>query len=87
MEEIDAVRNMASLRMLAGIIEFSAAIIMLRYGKISVALRINSLLGLIGPCVLLTVATIGLFGLVGKVSLFRLGMILAAVVVIFFATS
>lgn len=87
MEESDVVRNMACLRMLAGVIEFSAALFMLKCGRISTALRINSLLGLIGPCVLLTVTLIGLYGLIGKVSFLKLALILAAVSVIFFATS
>ena len=86
LDEGRTVGGMAALRVLAGTIEISAAILMLRYGRVSTALRINAVLGLIGPTILLVVSTLGLMGLVGRVSLERLAAVAVAVALIFTAT-
>ena len=43
---------MALLRFLAGTIEITAALLMLKLGRVKSAMKINSVLGLIGPLVL-----------------------------------
>lgn len=59
---------MALLRILSGAIEIFAAYLMLRFNEIEKALIINSSLALIGPVILIITTTIGLFGLVDKIS-------------------
>jgi len=86
LDEEGAVRNMALLRMVAGCIEMCAALAMLRYNRVTAALRINAVLGLVGPVILLLVSAIGLSGLVGRLPASRIVAVGAAVVLIFAAT-
>lgn len=67
------VLSMALLRFLSSSIEFSAAMLMLYFNRVDVAFKINAILAMVGPTVLICVTTLGLVGLAGKVSL--LGMV------------
>ncbi|ABO50206.1 conserved hypothetical protein [Desulforamulus reducens MI-1] len=78
---------MAMLRCISASIELSAAFFMLKYGKVETALKINALLALVGPSVMILVMTLGLVGLAGKVSLSKLGIIFAGVALIFYGIS
>ncbi|MDD4169276.1 MAG: YqhV family protein [Desulfotomaculaceae bacterium] len=60
--------GMAGVRVISACIEFTAAMLMLKYGRVETALKINSLLALVGPSVLIIVTSLGLVGLAGKVS-------------------
>ena len=70
--ELRAVLTMALLRLIAGTIEISAGLLMLKFGRVQTALKINSVLGLIGPIILTLVGTVGLIGLSSQLSWSRL---------------
>ncbi|MGI6036643.1 MAG: YqhV family protein [Limnochordia bacterium] len=82
-DEQKLLHGMAGLRVLAGTIEICAALLMLRFGRVDTALRINSLLGAIGPTILLLVSALGLAGLTGKISLDRYLIVVFGVLLIF----
>lgn len=77
------VMAMAAVRLLSATIEFSAAMLMLYFNRVEDAFRINALLALVGPTVLLTVTTLGLVGLAGKVSPQGMACIILGVALIF----
>ena len=56
------VAGMAGIRILSATIEFTAAMLMLKFGRVETAFKINSLLALVGPTVFLIVTTLGLVG-------------------------
>ena len=74
---------MAGVRILSATIEFTAAMLMLKFGRVETAFKINSLLALVGPTVLLTVTALGLVGLAGKISVSGMFTIILGVVLIF----
>ncbi|HEY3314096.1 MAG TPA: DUF2619 domain-containing protein [Bacillota bacterium] len=73
---------MTIIRLISGSIEITAAILMFRLGSLATAFRINALLGLTGPIVFLSASAVGLLGLAGKLSLGRLVMVLAGILLI-----
>jgi hypothetical protein len=75
--------GMAGLRILSATIEFTAAMLMLKFGRVETAFKINALLALIGPTILLTVTSLGLVGLAGKVSSGGIGLVMLGVALIF----
>ena len=76
------VLGMALLRIISGLIELSAAGLMLYFNKVETAFKINACLAIIGPIIMLTVTSLGLVGLAGK-PLSKLVIILCGVVLIF----
>ncbi len=78
-----AVAGMAGVRLLSACIEFTAAVLMLKYGRVETAFKINALLALVGPVVLLTVTGLGLIGLAGKVSAAGMVTIITGIGLIF----
>lgn len=76
------VSAMALLRLLSAAVEITAAVLMVRSGRVADALRINGLLGLVGPLVLASVTALGLAGLAGRISTVRLAMVTLAVALI-----
>jgi hypothetical protein len=81
------VLSMAAMRVLSGLIEMSAAILMLKLNRVDQALKINALLALIGPLVLLLVFAIGMAGLAGKIPLHKMIIIGLGVCLIFYGIS
>lgn len=75
--------GMAALRFLSSGIEFTAALLMLHFGRVEAALKINALLSLVGPTILLTVTFLGLWGVAGRLSLVGFATLLAGVGLIF----
>jgi hypothetical protein len=75
--------GMAGLRLLSATIEFTAAMLMLKFGRVETAFKINAVLALIGPAILLTVTSLGLVGLAGKVSTGGMCLIILGVALIF----
>lgn len=59
---------MAILRMFSGSIEITAALIMLRLGRVDKALAVNSALALVGPSILILTTAIGLTGMARELS-------------------
>lgn len=74
---------MAMVRFLSATIEFSAAVLMLYFNRVDVAFKINAMLALVGPTVMITVTSLGLAGLAGKVSPPGLVCIILGVAMIF----
>lgn len=62
------VSGMASLRIVSGIIEFTAALLMLKFNSVEVALQLNSVLAVVGPTVLVLVTALGLVGIAEQIS-------------------
>lgn len=79
--------GMAMLRFLSCIIEFTAAVLFLKFDSIEKALKINAVLALIGPTIMTVVMAVGLAGLSGKVSPTKFLIILSGVSLIFFGIS
>ncbi len=77
------VAGMAGVRLLSACIEFTAALLMVKYGRVETAFKINAVLALIGPAVLLTVTGLGLVGLAGKVSAAGMAIIITGIGLIF----
>jgi hypothetical protein len=69
------VMSMATLRLISGSLEITAALIMLRLNAVEKALIVNSALALVGPIVLITTTTIGLVGIADKLSLSKMAWI------------
>jgi len=77
---------MAALRFLSAAIECAAAFYILRLFRVEDALRVNAVLGMIGPTILILVTLIGLVGIAEKLSLERIALVLLSVILIFLAT-
>ncbi len=80
------VRNMALLRIIAGSLEITAALLMIRSGRVTIALQINGILGLVGPMILTAVSFLGLAGLAGRISIAKLGIVGIGVFLILLGT-
>ncbi|MGE5588508.1 MAG: DUF2619 domain-containing protein [Clostridia bacterium] len=70
--EEKVVAAMACLRAAGALVEVFGALLMLRCGRIATGLRINAILGALGPVVLALVCGLGLSGIVGRVSWVKL---------------
>lgn len=84
MPEERIVSGMALLRLLSASLEIAAALWMVRSGRIADAVRINGLLGVVGPLVLASVTALGLVGLAGagRLSPARMATLAVAVALI-----
>lgn len=84
MPEERVVSGMAMLRLLSATVEIVAALLMVRSGKVADAIRINGVLGLVGPLVLASVTALGVIGLAGtgRLSPTRLATLAVAVLLI-----
>lgn len=76
--------NMATIRMISGILEVAVAFIFLKIGRVDSALRMNAFLGLIGPLVFIVVSVLGIAAIAVrlpwyKVVLISFGMILVLI--------
>ncbi len=80
------VGSMAGLRILSSVIEAAAALTMLHYNDIRAALRINAVLGLVGPMILIIVTSIGLYSAADQLSLGRILLVLAGLGLILVGT-
>lgn len=84
--ETRVVTQMAMLRIIAGSIEVTAALLMLKFGRVTTALQINGVLGLIGPIILFSVSALGILSLAHEVHLTKLIVIALGVLMIFWGT-
>lgn len=78
---------MAMLRFISCIIEFTAAMLFLKFDSVEKALKINAVLALIGPTIMTVVMLLGLAGLSGRVPTSKFVIIIAGVVLIFWGVS
>ncbi|NLW23762.1 MAG: YqhV family protein [Clostridia bacterium] len=81
--KLSIVLGMGLLRIISGLIELSAAFLMLYFNRVETAFKINACLALIGPLILISVTSLGLIGLADKVSLRQIIVILCGVALIF----
>ena len=79
--------SMAALRFLSSTVEFTAALLMLKFNNVETAFKINATLALVGPTIMLCVTSLGLVGLAGKVPLSSMAIILLGVALIFIGIS
>lgn len=80
------VNLMAALRLLSGFLEILAALLIFRYSRIEIALRINSLLAVVGPSLLIIGIFIGITGLSARLPLYRLILVYLGALLIFWGT-
>lgn len=80
------VQGMAAVRMVSASIEFTAAVLMLRFGRVETALRINGILGLVGPVILILTTALGVAGMAGRIQLGKIALIFAGVYLILYAS-
>ncbi|HAI52832.1 MAG: DUF2619 domain-containing protein [Limnochordia bacterium] len=85
--ELRAVLTMALLRLLAGTLEISAGLLMVKLGRVESALKINAVLGLIGPVILTLVSGVGLLRLSTQLPWPRLTLVALGVLLIFWGTN
>ncbi|KKM11677.1 hypothetical protein SY88_08210 [Clostridiales bacterium PH28_bin88] len=78
------VLGMAGMRVLSGLIELSAALLMLKLNRVDQALKVNAVLALVGPTVMMVVTALGVAGLAGKVSFTRMMLIILGVGLVFY---
>lgn len=77
-----AVLGMVILRMISGVIEITAATLMLKFNAVDKALMINAALAVVGPIILITTMSIGLIGVAEKLSFSKLLLIGCGVILI-----
>jgi hypothetical protein len=80
--------GMAVIRALSGLVEIVAAYYMLFHAqRIQDALRINALLGALGPVVFIVVSALGLASLAGRIPIERLITIIAGMILVLWGTA
>ena len=77
---------MISIRLLSSFIEFSAAMLMLYLKSVESAIRINAILGLIGPLILIIVTFLGLVEISHQLNFKKLLLICLGVLFILLGT-
>ncbi|MFJ8237798.1 YqhV family protein [Ureibacillus sp. NPDC094379] len=73
---------MILLRFLSGSIEITAATLMFKFNDLEKAFYINTLLALVGPCILLITTGIGISGLSEKISFAKMICLFGGIVLI-----
>lgn len=86
MEPTVAAKIMVYLRFLLAIISLVAVYFMLKYPTIEAGLRINAVLSITNPTILLLINLVGISGLAGNVSMTKLGFIILGAVFIMMGT-
>lgn len=74
---------MGLLRLISGSIEVLSALLIIYFNNVETALKINALLAIVGPTVLIVVTSLGILGIAGKVSLLKMLTILSGVLLVF----
>jgi len=78
--------TMIFLRLTSSFIELLAAYLMFYFKSIETAIKINAILGLVGPVVLMLVTFIGLVGISHQLNIRNIIMIATGVILILFGT-
>jgi hypothetical protein len=63
---------MAGLRVVSGLIEIIAGLLILKFNQVDKALMVNAMLAVIGPIILITSMSLGIFNLADKISYSKL---------------
>lgn len=79
-------KGMIAVRLASAAAELTGAYLMHRLGRLEDAVRINALLGVVGPTVLFVATAVGVAGLADRLPLPRLGLIMLGAIVITLAT-
>jgi hypothetical protein len=79
--------SMAAMRFISSFIEFCAALLFLHSKEVETALRINALLGLVGPVIFAGVSFLGICAMAGKVSMAKLIIIFTGVILVLIGTT
>lgn len=82
-----AVGGMAILRVISGLIEIVAALIIFRIGRVEAALRINSILGLVGPVVFIAVSALGVVTIAVRLTPVKIGLLVVGIVMVLLGTT
>lgn len=80
------VNSMATVRFVSATVEFTAALLMLRFGRVDTALRINGVLGLVGPVILILTTALGVAGMAGRVQVGKIALIFVGVYLILYGS-
>ncbi len=76
---------MIALRLIGGSIEVSAALLMLKLNDLEKAFYLNTLLALVGPCILILTTSIGLTGLAEKIPLTKMICLFSGIFLILYS--
>ncbi len=80
-------RGMVGMRLLSASLEFAGALLMWRLGRLDAAVRVNSVLGLVGPVILTLTMLLGVAGLATRLPVGKLLWIGAGVSLILIGTT
>ncbi|MDK2835385.1 MAG: hypothetical protein PWP21_162 [Thermosediminibacterales bacterium] len=81
-----AVSQMALLRLIFGLMSLTAAFLMIKFNDVKIALKINGILGSIGPFVFLTVSGIGILNLKDEIPFIKITIIVIGIGLIMIGT-
>ena len=84
--EQPTVNNMATIRIISGLIEIGAAMIFMKAGRVDTALRLNAMLGLVGPIVFIMVSVLGIAAIAVKQSWSKMGIIVIGLILVLWGT-
>jgi hypothetical protein len=81
-----SINNMALIRMISGLLEIITAVFIIRLGRVDLALRLNALLGLIGPLIFILVSALGVAAIAVKLSWLRVGLLSLGIILVLLGT-
>lgn len=83
MSNLSIALAMGIIRLISGSVELLSACLMIYFNQIETSVKINALLAVIGPTVLIVVTSLGLIGIADTVPPGRMFLILCGVALIF----
>ena len=84
--EQGTLNNMATIRVISGLIEIGVALIFLKMGRVDTALRMNAFLGLIGPLVFILVSVLGIAAIAVRLSWLKIGLLSLGIILVLIGT-
>jgi hypothetical protein len=81
------INNMALIRVVSGLLEIITAVFIVRLGRVDLALRLNALLGLIGPLIFILVSVLGIAAIAVKLSWLKVGLLSLGIVLVIWGTT
>jgi hypothetical protein len=77
---------MAFLRVLSGLVEIVIAVIIVKSGRVDLALRLNALLGLFGPVIFILVSALGIMTIAVNLSWLKVGLLILGLILVMLGT-
>lgn len=74
------------MRIFSALVEVSAALLLLRMNEVGSMLRLNSVLGMVGPLIFIAVSALGLADSLGKVQPQKLALIFLGILLVLWGT-